>query len=169
MQPHAPPQNAQRHASSQNVRQNAQQSAQQAIGNENYTVLKHRGDGGVWMLHFTWGKKDFRLFLEAQQESGASPQQIGACLKTTEGKLLRTSRFQYLNQFTWWEYDGVVGHGLALEEIRWRQRLTKATRYVELPKDFLDQALELACRLFDLEWLGREQPADAQKTGRTTE
>ena len=114
---------------------------------QNYAIFKAETMGGVWMLHFIWGKKDFRLYLQEAQPS--LPLLFGRQLTTVDHKVLQMTRFQYLYNFTWWEYQGVKGHGLALEEVRWINA-ERQNRYLEVPKDFLECAMEMACHEFNL-------------------
>ena len=116
------------------------------IHNETYLVFEKSEKGRVYTLHFLWGKKDFRIYLGGQ---GEAPGDHNISLATKEGSELAVLRLEYLNNYEWLVYDGVGGHGLAHEEVRWRQGGQK--RYVELPKDFLDVAVQLACLEFDLE------------------
>jgi len=48
----------------------------------------------------------------------------------------------------------VADHGLASEKVLFRK--DKAQRYVELPMDFYDIAVEIACRTFSLERTDRK-------------
>ena len=118
-----------------------------SIDNHTYAIHATSEQGGVWMVHFLWGKKDFRIFLERAGSSSAEAALPGTLHSEATGNL-SVSRFQYLYNFEWYEYDRVSGHGLALEEVRWMRGKTR--RYVELPQGFLDAAIELARREFGL-------------------
>ena len=117
------------------------------IENNTYAIFQKEEKSGVWMLHFIWGKKDFRLYLDAK--SGGGHALHGAeTLHTAEGKDVFATRLQYLNAFEWYDYKKVAGHGLSREEVCWMREKTR--RYVELPQNFLGVAMELACLEFGL-------------------
>lgn len=118
------------------------------IGINNFHIWDKQVKGGVWMLYYIWGKKDFRLYL-GRRSDYQHEQPPGPVLVADDGTELVVTRLQYLNNFEWYDYQGVVGHGLSYEETRWR--LGKRVRYVELPKDFFDTAVELGCREFGLQ------------------
>lgn len=117
-----------------------------SIGNETYAIFQTSDQGGVWMVHFFWGKKDFRLYLE--RASSGVGKGGGTTLTSEATGPVAVSRLQYLYNFEWYEYDRVSGHGLHLEEVRWLRGKTK--RYLELPHNFMDASLELACHEFGL-------------------
>ena len=100
------------------------------------------------MLQFLWGKKDFRIYLGRNRERPGT-EAPGPVLRSESHGDLRVTRLQYLNAFEWYDYRKVAGHGLAFEEVCWERG--KARRYVELPKDFFETAVELACREFGLQ------------------
>lgn len=125
------------------------------IGNETYSIFENLDKGNLRSLHFIWGKKDFRLFLERNgtPAGGQAPAQKLAGKEAGEFVL---TRLQYLNTFEWYDFDKVTGHGLAHDEVRWKK--AKVGRYLELPKQFYEVALELACREFKLK---RKNPVAA--------
>ena len=100
------------------------------------------------MVQFIWGKKDFRIYL---QPAGGTPpaNESFPIVRSAAGDEVQVTGFQYLNNYEWCNYDAVAGHGLANEEVRWLQRNRK--HYVELPKDFMEIAVDIACREFGLE------------------
>ena len=116
-------------------------------GNNTFAIFNAEEKGGVWLLQFIWGKKDFRLYLGRSADGENAKLQGPALHSETHGDLV-VSRLQYLNAFEWYDYHKVSGHGLANEEVCWRKG--KTLRTVELPRDFLDIALALACREFGL-------------------
>ena len=95
------------------------------------------------MVHFIWGKKDFRLYFGRKPASGSFREPV---LYSNVGEVVVTS-LQYQYAFEWYEFDKVAGHGLASEEVLFRKNTLR--RYVELPKDFYETALEIACIEFD--------------------
>ena len=115
------------------------------LGNETFAIFQKTEKGRVWMLHFLWGKKDFRIFLGDKNETQGVH---GVELSRDDNTTLVVSRLEYLNAFEWFQYDAVTGHGIAKEEIRWKRERQK--RYLELPKGFFESAVELACREFKL-------------------
>jgi len=118
------------------------------LGNQTFAIFAKEEKGGVWALQFIWGKKDFRLFLgRAASAEGASSH--GPVLRSEDGGDVVPTGLQYLNAFEWFDYHGVAGHGLSLEEVCWKKG--KVRRYVELPKNFFDIAVELACKELGLE------------------
>lgn len=118
------------------------------IGNNTFAVFTKEEKGGVWMLQFFWGKKDFRIYL-SRQKGGKKSNAHGTLLRSEKHRDIAVTNLQYLNAFEWYDYQGVAGHGLAYEETRWIKAGKR--RYVELPKDFFDLSVELACRVFQLE------------------
>ena len=40
------------------------------IGTDTYAIFDKSDNGGVWMVQFLWGKKDFRIYLE---RAGSTP------------------------------------------------------------------------------------------------
>ncbi len=118
----------------------------QTIGIQNFSIFSTSQQQGLWRLHFIWGKKDFCLFLQPQESVRQSNSL--AVLGNNDKLLLTVTRLQYLRGFQWYDYHKVSLHNLAYEEICWK--LEGLKHYVELPKDFLDMAIELACRAFDL-------------------
>lgn len=118
------------------------------IGNNTFAVFTKEEKGGVWMLQFFWGKKDFRIYL-SRQKGGKKSNTHETLLRSEKHRDIAVTNLQYLNAFEWYDYQGVAGHGLAYEETRWIKAGKR--RYVELPKDFFDLSVELACRVFQLE------------------
>ncbi|MDH4121475.1 MAG: hypothetical protein OEV94_07215 [Deltaproteobacteria bacterium] len=120
-----------------------------SLGTENYSIFESWHRGQVYMVHFIWGKKDFRIYLDSgalghkEKDSG----RFHARLLDGDEEI-RVSRLQYLYHFEWYDFDEVVGHGKSREEIRWL--LGKEKHVVELPKDFFLAALELAIREHNL-------------------
>ena len=126
------------------------------IGVNTFAIFEKVEKGGVWMLQFIWGKKDFRVYL-GRSADGDNAKLHGPVLHSEQHGDVVVTRLQYLYAFEWYDYHKVAGHGLANEEVAWRKG--KSVRYVELPKDFLDIAVELACREFGMERRDREQKA----------
>lgn len=120
----------------------------QTFGNQSFAIFDTSDKGGVWMVQFIWGKKDFRIYLGRAGSVSVGP----ARLKSRNEEIVVT-RLQYLYNFDWHEYVGVGDHGLASEKVQFRS--DGARRYVELPKDFYDIAVEIACREFGLQRLDR--------------
>jgi hypothetical protein len=116
--------------------------------NENFFVFDSRQERDQWMVQFVWGKKDFRIHLRPAARTPSGDHRLPAVQSPT-GETIQVSALQYLNHYEWYDFDGVSGHGLSHEEVRWKRG--KARRYVELPKDFLDIAVGIACREFGLE------------------
>ena len=122
------------------------------IGNESYAIFQKLEKGRVWMLQFLWGKKDFRIYLGDKSES-TGIQHVE--LTGENSGVLVVTRLEYLNNFEWFQFDGVSGHGIAKEEIRWKRESQQ--RYLELPKGFFDAAVEMACREFKLQRSGERK------------
>lgn len=123
------------------------------IGNQVFAIFESSDKGGVWMVQFIWGKKDFRVYLS--RKSTAASHLEHAAMRTETGEELVVGRLQYLYNFEWFDYVKVADHGLANEKILFRKE--KNSRYVELPKDFYDIAVELACLVFSLERTDRKE------------
>lgn len=124
------------------------------IGNQVFAIFDSSEKGGVWMVQFIWGKKDFRIYLSRRSTAASS---VGhAALKSAAGEELVVGRLQYLYEFEWYDYVKVVEHGLANEKILFRKE--RASRYVELPRNFYDIAVEITCRVFGLERQDRKLP-----------
>ena len=122
------------------------------IGNQVFAIFDSSDKGGIWSLQFIWGKKDFRVNLSRR---ATAPATVGhAVMASSAGEEVVMSRFQYLYNFEWFDFVEVADHGLASEKIRFRRE--KITRYVELPKDFYDIAVELACTVFSLKRTDRK-------------
>lgn len=117
----------------------------QTIGTDTYMIFDKADKGNLLTLHFLWGKKDFRVFLERKSAAPKDKTGMAILQGKTSGEYAFT-RLQYLYDFEWYDYDKVSGHGLAHDEVRWT--LGGAVRYVELPLRFYDIAAELACREF---------------------
>jgi hypothetical protein len=126
------------------------------IGNQTFAIFSKEEKGGVWMLQFIWGKKDFRLYL-GRSSDGDNANLHGPVLRSETGGEAVVTRLQYLNAYEWYDYVKVAGHGLANEEVCWRKG--KTLRYVELPRNFFDVAVELACREFGLQRADARQKA----------
>ena len=118
------------------------------IDNNTFAVFAKEEKGGVWMLQYFWGKKDFRIYL-SRQKGGKKSNKPGPLLHSEKHGDVGVTNLQYLNAFEWHDYQGVAGHGLANEETCWVKAGKR--RYVELPKDFYNLSVELACRVFELE------------------
>lgn len=118
------------------------------IGVNTFAIFEKEQKGGVWMVHFLWGKKDFRIYL-GRKIDGAHQNYDGPILFSPEKEVVTVTKLQYLNSFEWYDFLKVAGHGLANEEVCWT--LGKQRRYVELPKGFFDIAVALACLEFGLE------------------
>ena len=123
------------------------------LENNTFAIFQTEEKGGVWMLQFIWGKKDFRIYL-GRSGDGKNATLQGAALHSEAHGDVVVTRLQYLNAFEWYDYQKVSGHGLANEEVCWLNG--KRRRTVELPKDFFDLAVELACREFDLKRKDRQ-------------
>jgi hypothetical protein len=121
------------------------------LGNQTFAIFDTSEKGGVWMVHFIWGKKDFRIFLGRTGSVSVGSARLAS---KAAGEVVVT-RLQYLHNFEWFEYVRVGDHGLASEKVLFRRDST--SRYVELPKDFYDIAVELACREFGLERKDRKR------------
>ena len=113
---------------------------------ENFFVFETRQEGDTWMVQFIWGKKDFRIHLRT---SGTGGFPALAAVQAPDGRALQVNALQYLNNYEWYDFDGVRGHGLHHDEVRWKR--AKLKRYVELPKEFLNTAVSIACKEFGLE------------------
>ena len=118
-----------------------------AIGTDTYSIFEKSEKGNLLMLHFLWGKKDFRIFLEPAKTASGDKKTHTVLLKEGSSEIVLT-RLQYLYQYEWYEYQKVSGHGLAHDEIQWIKG--SALRYLELPQHFYEVAVELACREFKL-------------------
>lgn len=117
------------------------------IGNQVFAVFDTSDKGGIWMVQFIWGKKDFRIYLSRRNTASKT---IGhAQMRTAGGEELVVSRLQYLYNFEWYDFEKVADHGLASEKVLFRRE--RDSRYVELPKDFYDIAVGITSREFGLE------------------
>lgn len=134
---------------------NAESMKTYTIGLNTFAIFEKSEKQGEWMLQFIWGKKDFRIALG--KSGSAKGLEHGPVVQSEKTGDLVVTGLQYMNAYVWYDYDSVSGHGLAMEEVRWRYGKTR--RYVELPQNFLDTAVDLACREFELE------PVKAQKAG----
>jgi hypothetical protein len=112
------------------------------VGNQTFAIFNKSDEGGVWEIQFIWGKKDFRIYLGRGGSAAVGP----ARLATATREAAVVTRLQYLYNFEWHEFVRVADHGLASEKVQFRKDGT--VRYVELPKDFYDIAVELCCREF---------------------
>ncbi|HUJ76029.1 MAG TPA: hypothetical protein VL359_14290 [bacterium] len=119
------------------------------FGTQTFAIFARSEGGGVWMLHFIWGKKDFRVYLGRSSGPGTAPGTGPALLQTAQGEALNVRRLQYLYNFEWYDFVKVADHGLASERLLFRRE--GQSRNVELPKDFYDIAVELACLEFNLQ------------------
>lgn len=126
------------------------------IGNDTYGIFERSDKGSLLMLHFLWGKKDFRIFLERKGASSGKGAHPPLFRSKSNGEYV-LSRLQYLYQYEWYDYDRVDGHGRALEEVRWKH--ANGVRYVELPLHFFEVAAELAAREFALKRKGASAQA----------
>jgi hypothetical protein len=115
-----------------------------SFGNQTFAIFDTSDKGGARMAQFIWGKKDFRVYLSRAGAGFVGP----ARLKGSSGEMVVT-HLQYLCNFEWHEFVRVADHGLASEIVLFRRE--GASRYVELPKDFYDIAVEIACLEFGLE------------------
>ena len=128
--------------------------ATHTIGVNLFAIFEKEEKGGVWTLHFIWGKKDFKIYL-GRKTGGSKPEYHGPVLISGDQEEVIVFKLQYLNTFEWYDFQRVAGHGLAYEEVCWT--LGEKKRYVELPKGFHDVAVELACREFGLKRQPRQQ------------
>jgi hypothetical protein len=123
------------------------------IGNQVFGVHETSDKGGIWLAHFIWGKKDFRIYLSRK---ATAPGTVGpALLRSPADGDLVASKLQHLYNFDWYDFVKVADHGLASEKVLFR--MDKVARYVELPKDFYDIAVEIACREFSMERQDRKR------------
>jgi hypothetical protein len=114
------------------------------FGNQTFAIFETADKGGVWMVQFIWGKKDFRIYLGREGSVSVGP----AKLKSKAKEEIVVTRLQYLYNFEWHEFVRVADHGLASEKVLFKREATH--RYVELPKDFYDIAVEICCLEFGL-------------------
>jgi hypothetical protein len=115
-----------------------------AFHNQTFAIFETSDKGGVWMAHFIWGKKDFRIYLGRTGSQSVGPARLSSKAKEE----LVVTRLQYLYNFDWYEFVRVADHGLASEKVLFRKEA--ATRYVELPKEFYDIAVAIGCKEFGL-------------------
>ena len=118
------------------------------IGNESFSIFDSSRKGEKMMVHFIWGKKDFRVYLQPVDGTPPSNESF-PIVHSAAGDKVQVTGLQYLNNFEWCNYDAVASHGLAVEDVCWLQG--KRKRYVELPKDFMEIAVKIACREFGFE------------------
>ena len=123
----------------------------QTINNNTYAVFEKSDKSSLLMLHFLWGKMDFRIFLERKGVTSGNEANLPVLRSKTNGEYV-LSRLQYLFEYEWYDYDRVDGHGLVLEEVRWKHGGN--IRYVELPQHFFEVSAELAAREFSLKRKG---------------
>ncbi len=121
------------------------------IGTDSFGIFETVNKTSLLMTHFIWGKKDFRIFLERKGTAAGTSADRAAFRSKSDGDYF-LSRLQYLFEFEWYDFDGVCGHGLAHDEVRWKKGGT--SRYVELPQHFFEVAAEIACRDFQLQRKG---------------
>ncbi len=113
------------------------------FGVETFAIFEKQSNVNSAMLQFIWGKKDFRIYLNPSQNISI-PMARTPKLQNPKGDAWVVQNIRFLNQFEWYHYIKVAGHGLSNEEVLWRKG--KLRRYVDLPKGFLNIAVELACR-----------------------
>jgi hypothetical protein len=114
------------------------------FGNQTFAIFNASEQEGVWMVQFIWGKKDFRIYLGGAGSVAGGPARLAAKAKED----LVVTRLQYLYNFDWYEFVRVADHGLASEKVLFKK--DAQTRYAELPKEFYDIAVEIACDEFSL-------------------
>ena len=117
------------------------------IGTDSFAIFDKSDKGNLLTLHYLWGKKDFRMYLERKSAAPKNNRAMALLQGKSSGEYVLT-RLQYLYEFEWYDFDKVSGHGLAHDEVRWTRGGT--VRYVELPLRFYDIAAELACREFGM-------------------
>ena len=113
---------------------------------DSYAIFDRQDKGNLLMLHFLWGKKDFRVFLEREGSSVAKVPRV--ILESQESGEYLVTRLQYMFEYEWYDYAGLGGHGLAHDEVRWQ--LERRTRYLELPQHFFERSVDLVCIEFSL-------------------
>ena len=123
------------------------------IETDTFAIFEKSEKGNLLMVYFIWGKKDFRIFLEKKGSVGSSDS-ASPEIHSSKSGTYQLARLEYLFQYEWYTYDKVAGHGLAHDEVRWIKG--GAARYLELPSHFLEKALELVCREFNMK---RKSPA----------
>ena len=116
------------------------------INRQNYTSLKTESDSGQLLLHFMWGKFDFRLFLKPVGASEAEAKPKRSFRRNGAYYQVATLQLQHRNR--WYEYVKPTAHGLQFEETLWR--LEGASHHAEFPKNLLAVACQLAAQELDL-------------------
>ncbi|MBQ31008.1 MAG: hypothetical protein CL923_00330 [Deltaproteobacteria bacterium] len=117
------------------------------INRQNYTILKTESGTGQLLLHFMWGKFDFRLFLKPVKafEAEAKPKHRFQ----RDGVYYQVAALQLQHRNQWYEYVKPSAHGLQLEETQWQ--LEGASHHAEFPKNLLAAACQLAEQELGLE------------------
>lgn len=114
------------------------------FGNQTFAIFDTSEKDGVWMVQFIWGKKDFRIYLGRASAAALGPARLASKARDE----LAVARLQYLYNFEWYDFVDVADHGLASEKVLFKRDAQR--RYVELPKEFYDIAVAIACKEFSL-------------------
>ena len=126
------------------------------FGTNTFAIFEKKSSGDSASLQFIWGKKDFKIFLNPASNVSKPVEHTPKLLNPKKVAWV-VRNLQFLNQFEWYDYVKVAGHGLDNEEVLWRNGRRK--HYVDLPKRFLKTAVELAILEFDLKKVHTEVAA----------
>ena len=111
------------------------------IDHQNYHIFKAESGTDSQLVHFQWGKFDFRMTfsISKKEEIHINSKNL---YTSQDGSNYASDRFEVLYHNQWYEYIKPTAHGMQLEETLWRNNGIEY--YAEFPKDLLNVA-ELIC------------------------
>ena len=107
------------------------------VDHQNYHIFKAESDIDYQLVHFQWGKFDFRMTfsISRKDESLINSKKI---YSSQDGNKYSSEKFEVLYHNQWYEYLETTSHGMQFEETLWRR--DGKDYYAEFPRDLLNVA-----------------------------
>ena len=107
------------------------------VDHQNYHIFKAESGTDSQLVHFQWGKFDFRMtfLISEKNESQLNFKNI---YSSQEGSKYASDKFEVLYHNEWYEFVKPTSHGMQFEETLWR--LTGNDYYAEFPRDLWNVA-----------------------------
>ena len=102
------------------------------VDHQNYHIFKAESDIDYQLVHFQWGKFDFRMTfsISKKDENLINSKKI---YSSQDGRKYTSGKFEVLYHNEWYEFVKPTAHGMQFEETLWRHN--GKDYYAEFPKD----------------------------------
>ena len=107
------------------------------VDHQNYHIFKAESGIDTWLVHFQWGKFDFRMtfLILGNDESQINSKKI---YSSQDGSKYASGTFEVLYHNEWYEFVKPTAHGMQFEETLWRSN--GKDYYAEFPSNLWNVA-----------------------------